>query len=121
MGKLAALLKAISGQTLEERERKLLELEADANITALVPELVYEQIVTGAEEALCMREVLRKATVRMDRPEMSSNSTSRCREAISGTPQDDMEDLIFAKVCGRLSRSFPAYSTNPSTPSTNCV
>lgn len=70
MGKLAALLKVISGQTLEERERKLLELEADANITALVPELVYEQIVTGAEEALCMREVLRKATIRMDRPEM---------------------------------------------------
>jgi len=70
MGKLAALLKALSGQTLEERERKLIELEADANITALVPELVYEQIVTGAEEALCMREVLRKATIRMDRPEM---------------------------------------------------
>ena len=70
MGKLAALLKALSGHTLEERERKLLELEADANITALVPELVYEQIVAGAEEALCMRDVLRKSTIRMDRPEM---------------------------------------------------
>jgi len=70
MGKLATLLKALSGHSLEARERKLLELEADANITALVPELVYEQIVAGAEEVLCMREVLRKATIRMDRPEM---------------------------------------------------
>jgi len=70
MGKLATLLKALSGHSLEARERKLLELEGDANITALVPELVYEQIVAGAEEVLCMREVLRKATIRMDRPEM---------------------------------------------------
>jgi len=70
MGKLAVLLKALAGHSLEERERKMIELEADANITALVPELVYEQIVTGAEEVLCMRDVLRPATIRMDRPEM---------------------------------------------------
>jgi len=70
MGKLAVLLKALAGHSLEGRERKMIELEADANITALVPELVYEQIVTGAEEVLCMRDVLRPATIRMDRPEM---------------------------------------------------